>query len=192
VLRYKNQTLVKLMDNIEHTHRLRFPWWFRDIVSGSCFLVIVIEILILNAQDLISGGMGISNYLGIAALMFTMVPVGLFFFSSPFITKIVIKSDGLEYHTPAYILLADWKDLINTGYVKNTQTGKSWVVVPQGGILTLRAWAQPFQRFLRHNPKEVVILISQFRATNGHSLETDILANVSQRGELSTELLSAR
>ncbi len=172
------------MNNAEHSHRLSFYWWFGNIIIGSFILFIVFGTFIANAQELTSGDLGIADYLGVIVLIFAMFPVGLDLLARPFVTKIIVKVHGLEYRTTTYVLLADWKDLVNMGYVKGTYTGKSLVVVPRAGHVMLRTWAKPFRRFLRHNPNDVEILVSQFRASNGHSFETDILVNVSQRAEL--------
>jgi len=178
------------MNDAEHIHRLAFSWWLGNILIGSFVLLISIGMLVGDARELFYGKVSIIEFVGTLLVFLLMFPVGFLLFASSFVTKIVVKPQGLECHTTTYILLANWKDLVNIGTVKNTHAGKSLIVVPTGGVLTLRRWAQPFQRFLRHNPKDVAILVSQFRASNGHSLETDILVNVSQRGELSAELES--
>jgi len=179
------------MDNSEHTHRLSPSWWIGNLLIGSFILLIVVGMLVMNFQDLFSGNLGVSDFLGIIVIIVFMFPTGLLLFSTPFVTKIVVKVHGIEYHAPTYVVLADWKELVNVGPVKNTHAGKSLVVIPQEGKLTLRKWAQPFQKILKHNPKDVQILVSQFSASNGHSLEKDFLVNLSQRGQfLATELES--
>ena len=179
------------MDNSEHTYRLSFSWWIGNLFIGSFILFIVIGTLLVNFQELFSGKLGIADYLGFVFVIVVMFPFGLLLFSTPLVTKIVVYSHGIEYHTPVFILRADWKELINVGHVKNTNAGKSMVIIPKDGTLTLRKWALPFRKILRHNPKDIQILVSQFGASNGNSLETDILVNLSQRGQFSaTELES--
>lgn len=173
------------MDNTEHTYRLSFSWWIGNLAISSFILFIVIGTLIFNFQELISGKLGIADYLGFIFVIFVMFPFGLLLFSTPLITKLVVYSHGIEYHTPVFILRADWKELINNGHVKNKKAGKSMVVVPKGGALTLRKWALPFRKILRHDPKDIQILVSQFGTSNGNSFEADILVNLSQRGQFS-------
>jgi hypothetical protein len=172
------------MDNSEHTHWLSFSWSLGNIILGAFMLFIVFGTFVANAQDMISSKLGIADYLGIVILIFFIFPLGLFFLSTPFVTKIIVKSNGFEYHTTTYVLLADWKNLINMGYARNTNAGKTMVVVPREGKLTLRNWAKPFRKIFKHNLKDIEILISMFRASNGHSLDTDILVNISQHTEL--------
>jgi hypothetical protein len=179
------------MNNIEHMHRLNFSWWIGNLIIGSFLLLIAIGTLIFNFQDLVSGILGVADYLGIIIVIVFIFPAGLLLFIIPFVTKIVVKAHGVEYHTPTCVFFADWKDLVNIGHVKDEKVGKSLLVISRGGNLILRKWAQPFQKIIKHNPKDVQILVSQFSASNGHSLETDILVNVSQRGQFSaTELES--
>ena len=166
------------MDNSEHTHRLSFFWWIGNLTIGSFLLLVFIDMLAMNFQPLISGKLGVLDYLGIVFITIFMFPMGLLLFSTPLYTKIVVYVHGIEYHTPIFTLHADWKELVNVGHFKNTNAGNSLVVIPRDGKLTLKKWAQPFQKILKHNPKDVQILVSQFSASNGHSLETDFLVNI--------------
>ena len=167
------------MDNSEHTHRLSFP---ESIAS------ILISLLVLFVFFIMSRNMSLADFLGVVVLAFVMLPLAFGLLARPFVTKIVVKPYGLEYHTTIYVMGAEWKHLVSVDHFKNTTAGKSLVVVPREGRLKFRAWAKPLRRFLKHDPKDVRILVSQFRASNGHTFETDVLVNVSQHGKLSTEL----
>lgn len=145
------------MNNAEHTHRLSFSWWIGNLIVGSFSLLIVIGMLAMNFKDLFSGNLGVSDYLGSIAMIVFIFPFGLLLFSTSLFTKIVVDVHGIEYHTPTFILRADWKELVNVGHVKNTNAGKSLVVIPRDGKLTLRKWAQPLQKILKHNPKDIQI-----------------------------------
>jgi hypothetical protein len=73
--------------------------------------------------------------------------------------------------------------------------GKTLVVVPRAGNLTLRKWAKPFRNLLKEYPnklQDIEILVSQFGEHNGHSFETDILVNVAQHLEFSETLESLK
>ena len=175
------------MDNTEHTHGLSFSWSIGDILIGSFLILIVFGFFIVNIHDLISGNLGISDYLGIVFLFFLMLPVGLDLLARPLVTKIVVKIRGVEYHTTTFILLADWKDLVVVDYSKSRKRNRL-IITPKGGRLTLRSWAKPLRRFLRHKPEDIEIIVSQFRTSNGHTFDVDVIENVLQRGELSKEL----
>jgi len=146
-------------------------------------LLIVIGTIIFSAPTIFSGA-SILEYLGILLLIVVMLPFSLVLLARPFLIKINVKPQGIEYHSTFFILQADWKDLVNIGYVKKTNAGKTLVVIPREGNLTHRKWAKPFHNLLREYPNElrdVQILVSQFHSHHGHSFESDILANVAQQ-----------
>ncbi len=171
------------MNNSNHIHRFSFSAWAFSFLFSAFLLLVVLGVLAVNVQDLLSGNSKFSDYILIAFMAFLLIPCGLLILIHPFVTKIVVTGSGLEYHGLTYILSADWKDLVNIGYVKDTNAGKTLVVIPQGGKLQIRNWAKPFRAILVKKPQEVPILVSQFGTTNGHSFETDILVNVAHREE---------
>ena len=177
------------MDNTEHTHRLSFSWGIGDILIGSFLILIVFGTLVVSAHSFISGDASVSDYLGVVFLIFLMLPVGVDLLARPFVTRVVVRVHGIEYHTTTYVLLAEWKDLVNVGYSKNRKRSRL-ILAPKAGQLTLRSWARPLQRILRHKPEDIEIMVSQFRTSNGHTFEVDVVENVPQRGEFSTEVES--
>ncbi len=171
------------MNNSSHVHRLSLSWWFGYISIGGFMLFIVIGAIIFNASTIFSGK-SILDYSGILLLIAVILPFSLVLLARPFLIKIIVKPQGIEYHSTFFVLQADWKNLVNIGYVKKTSAGKTLVVIPQEGNLTHRKWAKPFRNLLREYPNElqdVQILVSQFHTHNGHSFESDILANVAQQ-----------
>jgi hypothetical protein len=168
------------MNNSEHTHRLTVSWWIGNILIGSFVLFILFAMLANSVKDIFSGKMGFSGYLEIVLLILLLLPFSILLLMSSFTTKILVKASGIEYHTPIFVFLADWKHLDNLGYINDKNFGKTLVIVPRGGNLMLRTWARPFRKVLRDTPQKVKIFVSQFRQTNGHSFEEDVLANVSQ------------
>lgn len=148
-------------------------------------LLVVIGTIIINAPTIFSGS-NIFDSFGILLLMAVMLPFSLVLLARPFLIKIIVKPQGIEYHSTFFILQADWNNLVNIGYVKKTNAGKTLVVIPREGNLIHRKWAKPFRNILKEYPnelKDVQILVSQFRDQDGHSFETDIMVNVAQQAE---------
>jgi hypothetical protein len=176
------------MNDSMHVHRLSPSWWLGNIFLGSFMLFIVIGAVVFNASNIFSG---MSGFIGFLILIAVILPFSLVLLARPFLTKMIVKPDGIEYHSTFFILQADWKNLANIGYVRKTNAGKTLVVVPREGSLIHRKWAKPFQNLLREYPnklQDVEILVSQFSEYNGHSFETDVLVNVAQHTEFSENL----
>jgi hypothetical protein len=105
------------MNNSSHIHRLSLSWWFGYISIGGFILLIVIGTIIFNASTIFSNA-SILDYSGIFLLIAVMLPISLVLLVRPFLIKIIVKPQGIEYHSTFFILQADWKDLVNIGYVK--------------------------------------------------------------------------
>jgi hypothetical protein len=185
---------AKDMNNIDPTHWRSFPWRIGYISLGTFILLIVVGTFIVNAQDIISREMAFLEILGIIMLLALIYPMSVIIFARPFLIKVVVRSSGLEYHSTFFVLQGDWKNLANIGYIKNTNAGKILVVVPREGNLTFRKWAKLVPRnIFSEYPKDihdVQILVSQFRASNGHSFETNVLVNLSQTSDSNESLES--
>ena len=84
----------------------------------------------------------------------------------------------MEYHTPALIVSAKWKD------IKRFEQQKSGVnysiVVPINGNVRLRNWARFVSSLFRKDATTFYIDTSQFRNADGHSLESDIATLLSE------------
>jgi hypothetical protein len=176
------------MDNAEHTHRLAIAESIASFLIGALILLFLPIPLIGGTKNLVSGEASLADYFGAIVILFGIFPFGLSLLARPLVTKVVVKSFGIEYHNTIYVLSANWKNLVNIGHLKNTTAGKGLVIVPREGQVRFRTWAKPLRRILKHDPKDMKILVSQFRPSNGHSFETDVLVNVSQQGVLSSEL----
>jgi len=176
------------MNNAEHTHRLSIPESVASFLIGALILFLLSIPLLGDSKNLVSGEASLADYLGVVVILFCILPFGLNLLARPFMAKVVIKPFGIEYHNTIYVLTADWKNLVNVGHLKNTTAGKSLVIVPREGQVIFRAWAKPVRKMLKHDPKDIKILAAQFRASNGHSFESDVLVNVSQQGILASEI----
>ncbi len=150
--------------------------------------MLLLTISLLFIAPRFEGNQSMGAYLGMAVLFLFMLLNGLYIFFQTFVTRIVVKASGIEYHTPIFILGAEWKDIVIKGYVNYSLIRKSMRVIPQGGKLFLRKWAKPFQKILGKiislKSEDVEIMASQFKDAEGHSLETDFLANISQNVEI--------
>jgi hypothetical protein len=178
------------MDNSEHTHRLSSSWRFGYLSLGAFLLLIVVGTVIFRAPGIFSDGSAF-DLLGILVLIVVVFPFSLVLLARAFLIKVVVKPQGIEYHSTFFVLQADWRNLVHLGYVKRTNAGRTLVVVPRAGNLIHKKWAKPFRNILKEYPNElqdVQILVSQFGGRNGHSFETDVLANVEQSTALPEEV----
>ena len=168
------------MNDSIHVHRLSPAWWIAYIFCGAILLfsiagAVITTILSSDARPLDVVRVLIVTVIGL--------PLGLFAWVQPFLTKMIVKPEGIEYHARFFILQANWNHLVNRGYVRKVLAGKTLVVVPREGKLRYRKWAKPFRILVTGYPntlQDVVIFVSPFGGYGGHSFETDILVNVTQ------------
>ena len=175
------------MNDEIHVHRLSPSSWFGYILIGAFLLFLVIGTVFVSVLNIFSDT-SILDYVGIVILFAVVLPLALVLLARPFFTRMIVKPEGIEYHSTFFVLQADWKNLKNIGYVQKTTAGKTLVVVPKAGNLIYRKWAMPFRNLLKEYPnklQDVEILVSHFGEYNGHSFEEDILVNVAQHSELS-------
>ena len=118
------------------------------------------------------------QYLEAALLAALFVPYGVALVCTPLITRVIVRSQGIEYHTLNYVLKAEWKEVLNSGYFHVPNTGKTLVVIPNGGLLAVRKWTRPFWSLFRSDPRHVELFVSLFGSCDGHKLEDDIMVNV--------------
>jgi len=138
-----------------------------------------------NAQDIFIGGKDLVYYLELVFNIVLLLPFSVLALAFPFMTKIIIKTDGIEYHTLYYVLHADWKNL-GIGFAQGSITGRTLVVIPQRYTLILRSWVKPFRKIFKNQIQNINVLVSQFGKSNGHSLDIDIQENMSKPARMGT------
>lgn len=79
--------------------------------------------------------------LSLIILSLFLVP-GFMGLLTPFVEKIVVTEDGLEYHTLAFILWSDWEKFVYVSEVVQGRTGKADVLFPFCPVFILRGWAK--------------------------------------------------
>ena len=179
------------MNNSVHVHRLSPAWWITYIFIGAILLfsiagAVITTILASDVRPL--------DVVRVLILTVIGLPVSLVALVHPFLTKMIVKPEGIEYHARFFILQANWNQLVNRGYVQ-VLAGKTLAVVPREGKLSYRKWVKPFRILLTGYPntlQDVVIFVSPFGGYNGHSFETDILVNVAQQAEFSETVESLK
>jgi hypothetical protein len=178
------------MNDSIHVHRFSPSSGFGYLLLGAFMLFIIIGTVFFSASNIFSDK-NVLDYVGNVILIAVVLPLSLVLLARPFLTRMIVKPEGIEYHSTFFVLEAEWKNLVNIGYVQKTNAGRTLVVVPKAGKLIYRKWAKPFRNLFKEYPnklQDVEILVSQFSRYNGHSFEEDILVNVAQNSELSEML----
>jgi hypothetical protein len=129
--------------------------------------------LSMTIQHMITGQASLTDYLS-AVLMLLLLPFGILMLGWAS-SKIIVNHEGLEYHTPGVVLKAKWRQLQNLGYRNQGYSGRSLVVNPTDGEVTLKSWAKPIKGILRHKPSDTFILVAWFKDGEGNLLEDDIV-----------------
>lgn len=57
-------------------------------------------------------------------------------------------------------------------------SGKSLVIAPIDGEVTLKSWAKPIKGILKHKVVDILISASWFKDSDGNSLDTDIVSHL--------------
>jgi hypothetical protein len=100
------------MTNSVHVHRLSPSWWLGNIFLGAFGLLIVVSGIIFNASKILSDTSGFVMFL---MLLLVMLPFSLVFLARPFLTRMIVKPEGLEYHSTFFVLRTNWNNLVNIG-----------------------------------------------------------------------------
>ncbi len=185
---------------MRRTHRFTPMWWLGLLSMGSLYGVIVIGTLVKSYPDVLAGRMGLVDYLGLLFVILGMFPWSILTLMTPFVSKIVVSSQGLEYHTLAYVLESDWQSLVLVGDVERGFAGTATVLSSQEPRVLVRKWAKrvpwdvgrkhsrrtlvlgpsfPREKFQVfpvkiHNPAGRAIPISWFGGFGGRALKADI------------------
>jgi hypothetical protein len=128
--------------------------------------------LSMNIQNMITGQASLTDYLS-AVLMLMLLPFGILMMGWAS-SKVVIRDEGLEYQIPGVVLKAKWTQLQNLGYHNQGYSGRSLIVNPTDGEVTLKSWAKPIKGILKHKPSDTFISVAWFKDSDGNSLEADI------------------
>ncbi len=169
---------------MEHTHRMAISWWIGGIVIGLFLVLIGVFLEAGSIHDLLSGKSGFVEMLGSAGMVLLFLAFGALLLTFPIVTRVTVKPQGIRYYTAAFVLCADWKDMVTKGYSTSSLVGRAVVLTARQGDLRLRKWAKPLRWLLKSKPDQVEIVLSQFGKADGHKLEEDVIANVVHLGPL--------
>lgn len=100
---------------IEHTYNLKLSQRIGYIFVGINLFALFFCTLSVNIQSLFTDKFGIMDYAGFIMVLFLFLPISIFLIASAF-SKVIIRSDGIEYHTAILVLKAKWNQLENLGY----------------------------------------------------------------------------
>jgi hypothetical protein len=91
----------------------------------------------------------------------------------PFVAKIVVSPEGLEYHNLTHVLKTNWHDL---GVVQdfNMHTGATTLLVPGDPEVTVRRWARYAPWDVERGAAMSGIPISHFGGFRGRRLRADL------------------
>jgi hypothetical protein len=130
------------MDNSPHAHYYTLFWWALFLSIGTFFEIMVYVVIVANLPDLLSGKISAGDAIGLAFMGLVALPFALLAQCVPFIMKIVVSDQGIEYHTIAYIYRARWRDLINRGMMPTGRAGVSVILASYQPEVIVRSWAR--------------------------------------------------
>jgi len=159
----------------EHIYYIKSSQRMGYIFFGISSVALLFCTFATNFQSIFTGKLGIMDYLGLLGLLFLFLPFGIILMASAF-TKIILHANGIEYHTPVFILKAKWDQLENLGYHYQAFSGKSLLIAPVGGEVILKSWAKPVKGILRHKVEDIFIFTSSFQDNENNSLQTDMVS----------------
>jgi hypothetical protein len=136
-------------------------------------VAIVIGGFVVNFPTLITGEMTVLDYGGLLILVFLVFPFGIVVLVTPFLSKIVVSPEGLEYYTVAYIIRLNWADVVDAVYRTNGYMDKTTILIPRHFEVIERAWAKLVPWDLAYVMSEG-IPISRFGGFRGKRLKSDI------------------
>jgi len=162
------------MENPPHVHYYNLFWWVLFISVGTFFEIMVYVVIIANLPGLLSGKISLGDGIGLAFLALVALPFALLAQSAPFVMRIVVSDQGIEYHTFAYVYRARWRNLINRGMMPTGRAGTSIILASNQPEVTVRAWARLLPRDIPEGAIQRGIPISWFGRSEGHALKSDI------------------
>ncbi len=162
------------MENPSHTHYYTLLWWVLFLSIGTFFEIMYYVIVVANLPVLLSGKISLGDVIGLAILALITLPFALQAQLAPFIMKIVISDQGIEYHTFAYTYRARWKDLINRGMMPTGRAGMSVILASSQPEIIVRSWARLLPWDIPDGAAQRGIPISWFGRSRGHALAADV------------------
>lgn len=162
------------MGELPRTHYYTLPWWILFLSMGSLIEAMVLIVFVANLVDLVSGRLPFTEVLSLVLLLLLIVPTGAIALIAPFITKIALSPQGIEYHTLAYVFRSEWRDLVNVGFRHMGRPGRSLVLKSQRPEVLVRPWASLLPGNIRRHAIRRGIPISWFGSDKGRRLLTDL------------------
>jgi hypothetical protein len=162
------------MENPPHAHYYTLFWWVLFLSIGAFFEIMFYVIIFANLTVLLSGKISPGDAIGLAILALITLPLALQAQLAPFIMKIVVSDQGIEYCTFAYIYRARWKDLISRGMMPTGRAGMSVILASSQPEVIVRPWARLLPWDIPENAAQRGIPISWFGRSRGHALKADI------------------
>ncbi|HNT73554.1 MAG TPA: hypothetical protein PKH77_00905 [Anaerolineae bacterium] len=159
------------MKDEKHTHYFTPSWWVNFLFLGILNIAIAVGFFIKNYQDWIAKPWTSWEYVE-GALLVCLTASGIFMFVAPFVMKIVISPQGIEYHTISYIVRLTWQNSSNE-WPENWTSDKE-----TDETITADIYVRPWARFNSLKVKRQAIKngipISWYGGIGGRRLKADI------------------
>lgn len=109
---------------MQHVHRYKLSGWVFCLLTGIAAVAFAIGTLAVTYPDIIAGRVGLLGFLMLPFLLLGVLPFGLFMLITPFITKVIVSPQGLEYYVQGGVIEADWHSFqeAHVAYVESVKT----------------------------------------------------------------------
>jgi hypothetical protein len=155
----------------EHVYHQKLAQRIGNMLVGLGLSCIVLLVIAVDSGHFFNGRL--TNYLGSVILVLIMLPLSVFLIIESF-SKVIIKTDGLEYHTSMLVLKAKWNNIQNLDYYHQMKSDSSLILAFTDGEVILRPWAKPIKEILRHKAKDIELSASSYKDADGNSLDANI------------------
>jgi hypothetical protein len=158
----------------QRTHRHSPSWWIGFLLFGMLVVVIFVLTVVQSATRAISGELSLLGYAGLLLAVVLLLPTGLALLVTPFVVKVVVSPQELEYHTLAYILRVKWEAIESVVRTEFGAAGAQTLLVPLRPIVVLRWWARFAPWDVQDAAASIGVPISMFGGFRGGNLKADL------------------
>jgi hypothetical protein len=159
---------------MRRVYRYKPSWWFGFLSVGILLVAFTIAVVMLNYPDIAAGEMSFSYYLGLLLIISGMLAFGILMLLAPFVTKIVISPQKIEYHAWIGSMESSWESLRYIGVVPYARGIDAEVLLPSEANVYLKPWAKIVPRRIIDDVLGRGIPISWFGGFRSHRLKADI------------------
>lgn len=159
------------MTNTKRNHYFTPSWWIGFFFLGTLDVAISVNIVSMNYHDLLTTPWTLWEYIGVP-LVCSMFAFGVLMLVAPFVIKVVISPQGIEYHTISYIVRLTWQNISNEqpeNWASDEETNEEIAA-----DIYVRPWARFNSIKVKRQAVKNGIPLSWFGGIGGRRLKADL------------------